>query len=143
MHTIFHQNENAIFQFSQKDIEDHIKLLTKEYDIEAPSKLGMVLDLIAAGKGSVTCKACGKKYRLTELKPVTVGHGKTPFDVNLKKKGGVKGLFVKKRIIPLYGGIAYWMVKNLLRSMGISSDPAYPYPIPRWVLHRFQLPRFC
>jgi hypothetical protein len=107
MNTIFHQNENAVFEFSQKDIEDHIKMLTKEYYIEEPSKLFVLLDLIAAGKGSVICKVCGKRYRATELKPATVGHGKTPFDVNIRMKGGVKGLFAKKRIMPLYGGIAY------------------------------------
>jgi uncharacterized Zn-finger protein len=107
MNTVFYQSENAIFEVSQNDVEDHIELLKKEQEIEEPSKLSVVLDLIAAGKGSVTCKVCGKQYRATELKPVTVGHGKTPFDVKIRMKGGVKGFFLKKRRMPLYGGTAY------------------------------------
>ena len=108
MSTVFYQTENAVFEFCQKDIEDHIKLLTKEHDIEEPSKLSVLLDLIAAGKGSVTCKVCGKKYPATELKPVTVGHGKTPFDVNLKQKGGARSLFKRKQKLPaLFGGKGY------------------------------------
>ena len=108
MSTVFYQTENAAFEFSPKDIEDRIKLLTKEHDIEGSSKLYVLLDLIAAGKGSVTCKVCGKKYPATELKPVTVGHGKTPFDVNLKRKGGVRNLFRRKQKLPaMFGGKGY------------------------------------
>jgi hypothetical protein len=108
MSTVFYQTENAVFEFSQKDIEDHIKLLTKEYDIEEPSNSVVVLDLIAAGKGSVICKVCGKKYRANELRPVTVGHGRSPFDVNLKQKGGARNLFRRKQKLPaLFGGKGY------------------------------------
>ena len=108
MNTVFYQTESAIFEFSQNDIESHTKLLTKEHDIEEPSKLFVLLDLIAAGKGSVTCKVCGKAYLAAELKSVTVGYGKTPFDVNLKQKGGVKSLFKRKQKLPaLFGGKGY------------------------------------
>jgi len=92
MNTVFYQNENAVFEFSQNNIEDHIKLLAKEHDIEEPSKLVLVLDLIAAGKGSITCNVCGKSYRANELKPVNIGHGKSPFELNLKKRGLVNSL---------------------------------------------------
>ena len=108
MRTVFYQTENAVFKFCQQDIEDHIKLLAKEHDIEEPSKLSVLLDLIAAGKGSITCNVCGKSYRPYELESVTVGHGKSPFDVNLKKKGGVKSLFKRKIKMPaMFGGSGY------------------------------------
>ena len=68
----------------------------------------VALDLIDAGKGSVTCKACNKIYKADELKPITVGHGRSPFDVNLKKKGGIKILFTKKQKMPaMFGGNGY------------------------------------
>jgi hypothetical protein len=108
MNTVFYQTENAVFEFCQKDIEDHIKLLTKEHDIKELSKLVVVLDLMAAGKGSVTCKVCGKAYLATELKPFTVGHGRSPFDVNIKQKGGVRSLFKRKQKLPaMFGGKGY------------------------------------
>ena len=64
MSVTFYQTENAVFEFSQKDIEDHIKLLTKEHDINELSKLYVLFDLIAAGKGSVYL---GSSLRLTFL----------------------------------------------------------------------------
>jgi hypothetical protein len=108
MNTIFHQTENAVFEFSENDIEDHIKLLTKEHNIEEPSKSVVVLDLIATGKGSVTCKVCGKKYRTNELKETAIGFGRSPFDVNIKQKGGARSLFKRKQKLPaMFGGKGY------------------------------------
>ena len=104
MSAAFYKTENAVFEFSQNDIDGHIKLLTNKHNIEKPSKLYVLLDLIAAGKGSVTCTICGKAYKADQLKPITITHGKSPFNINPTLKGGVKGLFCKKRKMPLFGG---------------------------------------
>ena len=107
MNTAVYETENAEFEFSQNDIDGHIKLLTKKHGIEKPSKLYVLLDLVAAGKGSVTCKICGKTYKANQLKPITVGHGKSPFNINPRLKGGVKDLFGNKRKMPLFGGLGF------------------------------------
>jgi hypothetical protein len=66
------------------------------------------LDLIDQTKGSAYCKLCQKTYRADQLKPITVGHGKTPFSVEIKKKGGIKRLFFKERKMPgMLGGKGY------------------------------------
>ena len=103
MSAAFYTTENAIFKFCQNDIAGHINSLKKD-DIEKPSKLYVLLDLIAAGKGSVTCKICGETYSAAQLKPITIGHGKSPFNIIPRLKGGVKSLFDKKRKIPMFGG---------------------------------------
>ncbi|MFC1578464.1 hypothetical protein ACFL36_05580, partial [Thermodesulfobacteriota bacterium] len=50
------------------------------------------------------CIVCDKTYNANQLKPITVGHGESPFDVNPEMRGGVKSLFDNKRRIPLIGG---------------------------------------
>jgi hypothetical protein len=108
MSTVFYQTENAVFEFSKNDVENHIKLLEKEHDIEEASKLSVLLDLIAAGKGSVICKVCGKKYQATELKETAIGFGRNPFDVNIKQRGSVRNLFRRKQKLPaMFGGKGY------------------------------------
>jgi len=68
----------------------------------------VALDLITAGYGSATCNPCCKTYTAIELKPITVGHGKSPFNVNLKKKGGLRNLFTRKQKMPaMFGGKGY------------------------------------
>jgi hypothetical protein len=104
MSTAFYTTENVKFEFSRSDIEKHIKLLTKKHSIKKPSKLFVLLDLIATGKGSVTCTVCGKTYKADQLKPILIGSGVSPFHAHPETKGGVKGLFTKKKKIPLFGG---------------------------------------
>ena len=109
MKIIVFKTENAVFEFSRKNVLEHLNLLATEHDGDETVRLlklistasgetiwipnehdyfGYVaLDLIATGKGSVTCAACGKTYKAGQIKPTTVGHGRSPFDVKLPKKG--------------------------------------------------------
>jgi len=132
MKTVIFKTENAVFEFSRADVMEHLEALIEQHTDESFTELmeliaisgdktvlipeehnHFVLDLIAAGKGSITCNVCGKSYRADELESVTVGHGKSPFDVNLKKKGGVKSLFKGKQKLPaMFGGKGYRCPEN-------------------------------
>ncbi len=130
MRIIVFKTENAVFKFYRKDVLGHLINLTTENSVDEAARLlelistasgetilipnehdyfgYIALDLIDAGKGSVTCKVCGKNYKADELKPFTVGHGRSPFDVNLKNKGGAKSLFRRKQKMPaMFGGKGY------------------------------------
>ncbi|MFX0199504.1 MAG: hypothetical protein ACFFCW_25560 [Candidatus Hodarchaeota archaeon] len=131
MATVIHETENAIFQF---DLADTIKCLSayaiqggvnEANDLldfltssptdpvripEGRSELfGYVtLDLLSQRKGSAYCKLCQKTYRANQLNPITIGHGKTPFSVKLKEKGGIRNLFARKGKMPgMFGGKGY------------------------------------
>jgi len=130
MRIIVFKTENAVFEFSRKDILEHLNFLATKHDGDETVRLlklistasgetilipnehdyfgYIALELIAAEKGSVTCTACGKTYKAGQIKPITVGHGRSPFDVNLKKKGGTKNLFRRKQKMPaMFGGKGY------------------------------------
>jgi len=130
MRIIVFKTENAVFEFSRKDILEHLNLLATEHDGDETVRLlklistasgetiliptehdyfgYIALELIAAGTGSVTCTACGKTYKAGQIKPTTVGHGRSPFDVKLPKKGGAKSLFRRKQKMPaMFGGKGY------------------------------------
>jgi hypothetical protein len=127
METVIFKTPNAIFEFSQKDVLEHLSPLITEHNgerltellelIETSGKEKIViperhnyfaLDLIATRKGSTTCKVCAKIFRANELESFVVGHGRSPFDINLKMKGGVKNLFRKKQKMPaMFGGKGY------------------------------------
>lgn len=129
MRTVIFKTENAVFQFDRKDVETRVEKLANEYGIneartilkpisvpgDEPKTIQVknnyfayiVLDLIAAGKSSVTCEICGKMYEATQLRPISVGHGKSPFDVNPGTKGGIKSLFYKKKQTAMFGGKGY------------------------------------
>jgi len=118
MNTVIFITEEAIFQFDRKTVMEcleHRKTLyeIKELDtlIQVLSRqsektilestkhqyLGLiVLDLISAGKGSVVCKNCSKKYLPNQIKAFAVRPDETTFKVNTGKKGGFKSLFRKK-----------------------------------------------
>ena len=126
MIAIIFENQNALFEFNQKDVSEHLQALTTEHDInEAASLLKLiksassqatfmlrdlhyarcvVMDLVAAGKGSVTCKVCDKTYAANQLRETTVGHGKNPFEIKIKKKGALKNLF--RKYPGMFGGKA-------------------------------------
>ena len=89
------QESDDLLSFLSSSIDDPIKI-PEECDYFA----SIVLDLVNEGKGSVTCKPCGKTYHPHQLKPITVGHGKTPFSVKIKMKGGIKYLFRKRPRLP-------------------------------------------
>ena len=131
MATVIHETENAIFQF---DLADAIKRLSAyaiqrgvneandllDFLTSSPTDpvripegwselFGYItLDLISQSRGSTYCKICQKTYRANQLKSITVGHGQSPFSVNLKRKGGIRYLFSRKRKMPgMFGGKGY------------------------------------
>jgi hypothetical protein len=63
----------------------------------------VVLDLISEGIGTVTCNLCGGIYNASQLKQFTVGHGKSPLNMNQKQKGGFS-LFRKRKNPSMFGG---------------------------------------
>ena len=89
---LFFKTQNAIFKFDQKEVRKQIVLKKSAYDTDEVNKLlnlisadseesivisnepayfeYIVLDLIAAGKGSVLCKTCNKTYEARQLKPI-------------------------------------------------------------------------
>jgi len=58
-------------------------------------------------KGVVYCKACKRYYQAKELKRVVVGHGESPFSVDVRGRGWLRKLFGKKQRLPLFGGRGY------------------------------------
>jgi len=127
MSTVLFETDTAIFKFSLPDVQNRLRHYISEYNVKEAAKLleflsaqteksisipedyqyiGYVaLDLTKSGKGSVTCKLCNTTYQSGQLKPVTIGHGDSPFSVklkNIKRRG-----FRKKRKIPLFGGKGY------------------------------------
>ena len=125
MGTLVYETETATFSFELDEItqilnrsknrtqesDDLLNFLSSSTDdpIRIPEECdyftSIALDLVSEGKGSVFCKPCGKTYHPDQLKPITVGHGKTPFSVNIKMKGGIKNLFRKRPKLPgMLGG---------------------------------------
>ena len=125
MKTVIFQTGNAVFIFTQKEVKERIICKHSEYDHDEVSQLlelisidsdetilnpdnhdyfGFVaLDLISAGMGTVTCEICGKTYDAGQLNEFAIGHGKSPFDINKKQKGGFR-LFGKKKMPSMFGG---------------------------------------
>ena len=124
---ITYETENGVFEFDLIDVEDCLRQLAYQHNVkdaaeilefissspEDPIKLPekydyysfITLDLLEAGKGLVTCKLCNKTYQPGQLKPITVGHGRSPFNLKPELRGGViEELFGKKRNPPLSGG---------------------------------------
>jgi len=128
MDTLVYETETATFSFELDEITQVLnrsKNRTQESDqllsflsssnddsIKIPEECdcfsSIALDLIREGKGSVFCKPCNKTYHPDQLKSLTVGHGKTPFSVNIEMKGGIKNLFRKRPRLPgMFGGKGY------------------------------------
>ena len=130
MSTVILKTENAVFEFSRKDVMEHLSLLITEHNDERFTKLleliktsgeetilipkehdyfGYVaLDLIDAGEGSISCKICDKIYKAYQLESLVVGHGRNPFDLSTKTRGGIKNLFKGKMKMPaMFGGKGY------------------------------------
>ena len=129
MDTVTFETDNAVFHFDLDDVTESLNgsktkteemnglldhLLSSSHElIKIPEKYGcfgyIALDLIRGGKGSVTCKICYKTYQPDQLESIAVGHGKSPFSVNLNTKGGIiKRLFGKRQRLPgMFGGRGY------------------------------------
>ena len=131
MNTVIFETPNVIFKFELPDVISHLKYYSEQNVREAtdlletiPSSLSevikitsdyfgyIVLNLLKDDKGSIFCKTCQKNYLPSQLRSIPVGFGRSPFEVNLKREGGIIkklfGLFLKqKRIMGMRGGEAY------------------------------------
>ena len=88
--TAIYQTDSATFEFSEEDFPF------------------IILEFLKTGRGTVQCSQCEITYQTSELISFAVGHGESPFSVNLKQRGGIKRLFKKKQRLPgLFGGRGY------------------------------------
>jgi hypothetical protein len=128
MNTVIFQTENAVFKFALNELKERLVGPESEYNPDEVFKLldfisterdeailisddhdyfGYVaLDLVSEKIGIVTCKICGKNYDVGQLKEIAAGHGKSPFDINLKQKGGIR-LFENRKNPSMFGGKGY------------------------------------
>ena len=115
--TILYETDEAIFNFPYDQFLSHAQrrqeetpseelaevldsILSSEEDPvripEGQRQLGyVVLDLLGKHEGTVFCKACQETYRADQLKEIPIGHGSSPFSVDVKP--------VKKRWWQLWG----------------------------------------
>ena len=129
MSKITYQTDEAIFQFDLPPAIDKLNHYATEHNVDEARELinfiaessedtiiiptdydyfgYIALDLLDQKNGSIKCKICNKTYQPNQLKPTIVGHGKSPFSINYKKKGGIKKLFGKKQKLPGLGGSGY------------------------------------
>jgi hypothetical protein len=128
MREVYFETDNAILRFHYDDVVEKLPnyestlpkaeaatlrdlLFPSDHSIRSPLEqycfAYLALDLITKGKGVVYCKACKRYYEAKELKRVVVGHGESPFSVNVKGRGWLKKLFGKKQRLPLFGGKGY------------------------------------
>jgi hypothetical protein len=128
MKEVYFETENAIVRFSHDDAVERLpyyesalgtaeatalrNLLTQlsrlsRYPREQFRFAYLALDPIEKGKGVGYCKDCNRYYEATKLKRVVVRHGESPFSVDLKWRGWLRGLFGKKQRLPAFGGRGY------------------------------------
>lgn len=91
MHRSTYENEHFIFTF---DIQDPF----------------IVLILLDHNKGTVFCKTCNESYLPDQLKSITIGHGRSPFEINDQRKGGIfRNIFNRRKIkrMGTFGGRGY------------------------------------
>jgi hypothetical protein len=116
----FHFNRKSVLKclehrkssYDNQELDNLIKALTNQPEnatlsLEEHRYFGfIVLDLIHAGEGSVTCNnCCGKQYRCNQLEDFTTGPDEIKSKVNTDKKRVFKDLFRKKpKPIGLSGG---------------------------------------
>jgi hypothetical protein len=63
----------------------------------------VALDLISEGMGKASCIICGETYDAGQLEDFAVGHGKNPFNLKQKRKGGIRQ-FEKRKNPSMFGG---------------------------------------
>ena len=125
MKTVIFQTENAVFKFGQREVTERLIGSESEYDSDRVTRLlklistdgdetilnpdgysyfgHVALDLIGSGIGIVTCNICGTIIDAGQLKKITVGFGRSPFDIKQKQKGGLR-LFGKRKNPSMFGG---------------------------------------
>jgi hypothetical protein len=72
----------------------------------------LALELLGDGLGKVACTTCGKTYDAKELKRIKVGHGGSPFSVDVKGRGWLRKLFGKKQRLPLFERIRFFGARS-------------------------------
>ena len=131
MSTVTYETENGIFHFDLSDVNERLNQYVSEHNVDDASNLldllksssgdtitipeeedyfgYIALNLINDEKGTVKCKTCNKAYQPHDLKPTILGHGESPFKINLnQKKGGIGRLFARKQKLPgMFGGKGY------------------------------------
>ena len=130
MKTVIFHTQEAVFEFTQKEVQEHIELKFSAYHADEANKLLnlistgnqetitipeepaffdlIALDLIGTGKGSVLCKTCNKTYQAKDLNPTTIGAGECPIAIKREGQGLFKRLFSRKRKPPsMFGGKGY------------------------------------
>jgi hypothetical protein len=130
MSTVIFKTEEAKFQFDRSAVIKQLERLISDPNFtENKGQLELLLnsaedliqinsdissfeytalDLIEHGSGQVTCKKCNRTYNGSELKPITIGFGKSPIDLNINMKGGIRNIFRhKKRNPSMFGGKGY------------------------------------
>ena len=127
MRTVMYETERAVFKFNLPDVEDRLRHYANNHNVDDASRLltflsnkssesieipkdsqyfgYIILDLLNAGKGSVTCKLCNRTYKPHQLKPTTVGHGESPFSINPQPIE--RRFFKRKRNPSALGGKGY------------------------------------
>ena len=109
MREVYFETENPMFRFYYDDVVERLPnyepafgtteatalrdlLAQSAQSIRVPREqyrfAYLALDLIYGGKGVVYCKGCKRYYEAKELKRVVVGHGESPFSVNVRRRGG-------------------------------------------------------
>jgi len=128
MSAVIFKTVNAEFKFDQKEVKDFVARKKSEYDRDELAKLLRVisdkryesflnsddhhyfeyvaLGLIGDRRGIVTCKICDKTYDAGQIKEFALGHGKSPFKIKQKQKGGFR-LFNKRKMPSMFGGKGY------------------------------------
>jgi hypothetical protein len=135
MDTAIFETDDAIFSFALPDVLNLLSNYSSEHQVEEATELLKILrsmpgnlrkvsrhnkffmyitlDLLGKGKGSVFCKSCKTEYPSTELQSTSIGFGKNPLAVNLKKEGGIiKRLFRKRIRMGMMGGERYLCPNN-------------------------------
>ena len=130
MAKVRYESDDTIFEFDLLEVMEGLNYYATEHKVDEAAQLldfiaessdnsinipekydyfgYIALDLLSKGEGLVMCKTCNKTYQIDQLEPTTVGHGKSPLSVNIKKKGRIKKLFGKKQRLPgMIGGRGY------------------------------------
>jgi hypothetical protein len=133
---IRYETENGIFDFDAEIViekltryakEEHIEEAIELLDIISPPAgdlvhipedfqfiVQVIFNLIMEEKGDVRCKKCGKIWQPQNLKIISLGKGKSPFDVRMsEEKRENMDLFQKnQKLSGVFGGKCYVCPKD-------------------------------
>lgn len=136
MSIIRYETENGIFEFDAEKVvqrlnryaqEEHIEEAIELLDIISPPTgdlinipeefqfiVQIIFDLLIDEKGSVKCKKCDKIWHPHSLKIISLGKGKSPFDVNMpEEKRKTMDLFQKdQKFSGVFDGKCYACPKD-------------------------------